>query len=73
MPPNRCELDYDIINVDFYQLADEIMKNIIHGALIRCTGIFNPKIITKYSNKPTAPGTLNAVLLISSRAMKIWL
>src|SRR6185503_16385308 len=34
---------------------------------------FSPKVITKYSNKPTAPGALNAVLFTSSGAMKIWL
>src|SRR6185312_9249105 len=43
MPPSRCGLDHDIINVDFYQFADEIMKNVIHGTLICCTGIFQSK------------------------------
>src|SRR6185503_5533579 len=41
--PSRCGLDHDIINVDLYQLADEIMKNVIHGTLICCTGIFQSK------------------------------
>ena len=31
---------------------------------------FNPKVITTYSNKPTAPGTLNAVLCMSSGGHK---
>jgi hypothetical protein len=32
---------------------------------------FNPKVMTTYSNNPTTPGTLNAVLCMSSEAMKI--
>src|SRR6185437_10908038 len=43
MPPSGRGLDHDIINVDLYQFADEIMKNVIHGTLVRCTGIFQSK------------------------------
>src|SRR6185503_16133158 len=43
MPPSRFGLDHNIVNVDFYQSADEIMKNVIHGTLVRCTGILQSK------------------------------
>src|SRR6185312_8023542 len=43
MPPSRFGFDHNIINIDLYQFADEIMKDIIHGTLVRCTGIFQSK------------------------------
>src|SRR6185369_216589 len=43
MAPSRFGLDHNIINVNFYQSADEIMENVIHGTLVRCTGILQSK------------------------------
>jgi hypothetical protein len=43
VPPNRCGLDYYIIDVDFHQLANQIMIDVIHGALVCGTGILQPK------------------------------
>jgi hypothetical protein len=36
-------LDHDIINVNFDNLADQLVKDVIHGPLVSCTGIFQPK------------------------------
>jgi hypothetical protein len=68
---NQCGLDYYVIDVDLHQLADQIMIDVFHGALVRGTAFFNPMVMTMYSNNPTAPGTRNAVLCMSSGAMKI--
>jgi hypothetical protein len=43
VPPNRCGFDYYIVDVDLYQLADQIMIDVIHGTLVRGTGILQPK------------------------------
>jgi hypothetical protein len=56
------EFHHNIINVYLHNLADELMENIIHGSLICGTSIFQPKVITPHSNKPTCPGHLNAIL-----------
>jgi hypothetical protein len=36
-------LDHDIINVNFNNFADQLVKDVIHGSLIGCTGILQPK------------------------------
>jgi hypothetical protein len=36
-------LDHDIINVNFNNLADQLVEDAIHGSLISCTGILQPK------------------------------
>jgi hypothetical protein len=43
VPPNRCGLENYVIDVDLHQLADQIMIDVIHGALVRGTGILQPK------------------------------
>src|SRR6185436_18379266 len=43
MPPSRLGLHHNILNVNFYQSADEIVKNIIHGTLVHCNGILQSK------------------------------
>jgi hypothetical protein len=54
--------DHDIINVNFNNFADQLMKDIIHGSLISCTGIFQPKchdyLLTQ--NVHLAPSTQQA-------------
>jgi hypothetical protein len=60
-------LGHDIINVNFNNLADQLVKDVIHGSLISCTSI----IIRL--NRPMWPGHLKAVFGISSIAIKIWL
>jgi hypothetical protein len=37
-------LDHDIINVNFDNLADQLMKDVIHGPLVSCTGIFSTQM-----------------------------
>jgi hypothetical protein len=64
--------DHDIIIVYFNNSADQLMKDIIHGSLIRCTSIFNPNVTTIHSNRPIWPGHLKAVFDISSIAINIW-
>mgnify|MGYP007097270546 CR=1 FL=1 len=43
MPPSRCGLDYYVVDVDLHQLSDQIMIDVIHGALVRGAGILQPK------------------------------
>jgi hypothetical protein len=64
-------LDHDIINVNLNNLADQLMKNVIHGYLISCTGIFNPNVMTIHSKRIICPGHLKAVFDMSSIAIKI--
>src|SRR6185436_6860608 len=36
-------LHHNIININFYNLADNLMEDIIHGPLICCSSIFQSK------------------------------
>jgi hypothetical protein len=43
VPPNQCGLDYYVIDVDLHQLANQIMIDVIHGALVHGASILQPK------------------------------
>jgi hypothetical protein len=43
VPPNRQGLEYYVVDVDLHQLADQIIKDVIHGVLVRGAGILQPK------------------------------
>ena len=73
MSPSRRGLDHDIINVDFYQFADEIMKNVIHGALICRTGIFQSKGHNQVLEQADRAWYSECGLAYILWAMKIWL
>jgi hypothetical protein len=47
------------------------VKDVIHGTLIRGAGILQPEGHDHILEQSYCPGTLNAVLCISSGAMKI--
>jgi hypothetical protein len=36
-------LDHDVINVNLDNFADQLVKDVVHGSLISCTGILQPK------------------------------
>jgi hypothetical protein len=63
--------DYNIINVDFQSVSQQLVKDQIHRPLISSTNIFRPNVMTTHSNKPMKPGHIKAVLDAYSSAMKI--
>ena len=73
MSPSRFGLDHDIINVDLDQLADEIMKNVIHDTLIRCTGIFQSRGHDQVLEQPDRTWYSERGLVYILWAIKIWL
>jgi hypothetical protein len=73
VPPNQCGLDYYIVDADLHQLVDQIMIDVIHGALVRGVGILQPKGHDHVFEQSHGTGYSECSLVYVFWATKIWL